>query len=590
MQNAHLKSGKISDYVPIGQDGQPVYRNAEAFMAALAINPNVGPNFTRHLARPKIAADGNTIDWYIPFNPTNPDGQYRIVTWQAATPEEQAQARAQLSNFELVLKRVGADLARHSSVGSSKLFASYLTGQSSVQQLPAIHFPNNDCLFIVDGVAVITFWGFTENGAPMEQSPFASLNAAPKGAAPLGTAPLGAGQANAAAAAPSQRKGCLFAIPPLLLWLLLGLLLLLLLWWLLPWLWGLIMSLFNPNVNVGVQGNVNDPANLDPGTAVVNEATTVVPGDTLNVVGPDGSTILLDPADPNVTLQAPDLPPAGTDVVTITQVPIGAEPVDGALATPDPLSEVTVPADDAALAEGQIPADGVALAEGPMPPEGVIAPDGALPAAGQVAAEGQLPAEGQEPASGLTPPDPLANMGKEAPNQGMVPPDPLANPGLTPEQEEAIAAARAAEAAALGNGESAQNTQVPPEVTLNEQSLAFSEQALAKQGASVLNGAWNTRSGLMDSATGTPLQMGYSFDGNKGQVTVTRPDGVKCVAATNATVDGSAVNITTQGRALCPDGRSYQMPAVKCQPQGNGSVRCTGSYGSHSFPIQFYAQ
>ena len=115
-----------------------------------------------------------------------------------------------------------------------------------------------------------------------------------------------------------------------------------------------------------------------------------------------------------------------------------------------------------------------------------------------------------------------------------------------------------------------------------------SEQALAQQGPSVLNGAWNTRSGLMDRATGTPLQLGYSFSGDQGQVTVTRPDGVKCVAQTAATVAGSGVNITTQGNAVCPDGKSYRMPEVKCEPQGDGTVRCTGHYGSYSFPIQFY--
>ena len=195
----------------------------------------------------------------------------------------------------------------------------------------------------------------------------------------------------------------------------------------------------------------------------------------------------------------------------------------------------------------------------------------------------QVPPEPNMPQGSQTPPDPNMPQTPSDPTMPQTQPDPLANPGLTPEQEAAIEAARAAEAAAANN-----SGVVPPQPAVPENSLNFNEQALAQQGPSVLNGAWNTRSGLMDRATGTPLQLGYSFSGDQGQVTVTRPDGVKCVAQTAATVAGSGVNITTQGNAVCPDGKSYRMPEVKCEPQGDGTVRCTGHYGSYSFPIQFY--
>lgn len=641
MQNALLNSGKISDYVPIGQDGQPVYRNAEAFLAALNIHRMVGPELTRHLARPKIAADNNTIDWYIPFAPKNEDGQYRIVTWQAATPQEQEQARHQLRNLEQVLKRVGVALGNHQAQGTSQLFSHYLTGQNSVQQLPAIHFPSNDCVFIVDGVPVITFWGFTKNGAPMEQSPFESLKGAgtvpPFGAAAAaGTVGAGFASGPAQAAVPPQQeqqqedrsrnKGCLLAWPMWLLWLLLLLLLLLLLWWLWPWLWGLLASLFGFKVAV-------PSANLNGPDVVQEMPLTAPPLETAEPVlpGANNDAIYLDPNDPTVVLNGAESSSSSgyanssdhssavsnTDHSSSTLIidrTGGAEiPLGEPGAVPDAAGEMP-----AVAGSGELPLTGfsgeVPPADPMMPQPGELMPPETMQALEEAAGAAQaldpntpqepgaqVPPDPNMPQGSQTPPDPNMpqdpgaqvppdpNMPQTSPDPNMPqpganPPDPLANPGLTPEQEAAIEAARAAEAAAANNNGGV----VPPQPAVPENSLNFNEQALAQQGASVLNGAWNTRSGLMDRATGTPLQLGYHFSGDQGQVTVTRPDGVKCVAQTAATVAGSGVNITTQGNAVCPDGKSYRMPEVKCEPQGDGTVRCTGHYGSYSFPIHFY--
>ena len=644
MQNALLNSGKISDYVPIGQDGQPVYRNAEAFLAALNIHKMVGPELTRHLARPKIAADNNTIDWYIPFAPKNEDGQYRIVTWQAATPQEQEQARSQLRHLEQVLKRVGVALGNHQAQGTSQLFAHYLTGQNSVQQLPAIHFPSNDCVFIVDGVPVITFWGFTKNGAPMEQSPFASLKGAgtvpPYGAAAAGTVGAGFASGPAQAAVPPQQepqqedrsrnKGCLLAWPMWLLWLLLLLLLLLLLWWLWPWLWGLLASLFGFKVAV-------PSANLNGPDVVQEMPLTAPPLETAEPVlpGANNDAIYLDPNDPTVTLNGAESSTSSsnssnsdhssyshssdrsssssdhssavsnTDHSSSTliidrtggELPAvsGEIPLNEPGAVPDAAGEMP-----AVAGSGELPLTGfsgeVPPADPMMPQPGELVPPETMQALEEAAQAAQafdpnmpqdpgaqVPPEPNMPQGSQTPPDPNMPQTPSDPTMPQTQPDPLANPGLTPEQEAAIEAARAAEAAAANN-----SGVVPPQPAVPENSLNFNEQALAQQGPSVLNGAWNTRSGLMDRATGTPLQLGYSFSGDQGQVTVTRPDGVKCVAQTAATVAGSGVNITTQGNAVCPDGKSYRMPEVKCEPQGDGTVRCTGHYGSYSFPIQFY--
>ena len=81
------------------------------------------------------------IDWYVAFPPQSTDGQYHVVTWANATPAERQAALARLHDFEQCLKRLGQDLSRRSGDHKSRLFARYLTGQNSVQNLPAIHFP-----------------------------------------------------------------------------------------------------------------------------------------------------------------------------------------------------------------------------------------------------------------------------------------------------------------------------------------------------------------------------------------------------------------------------------------------------------------
>ena len=245
MKNTQLNSGRISDFIPIGQDGQPIYLNAEAFRAALAINPMVGEERVKCLAIPRMRADGQNIDWYVSFPPQGVDGQYHVVTWANATPAERQAALARLRDFEQCLKRLGQELSRRSGDHKSRLFARYLTGQNSVQNLPAIHFPSHEYVYIVDGIPVITFWGFCSKGDRLDQSPFYSLTQPiPQPAASFAqsaepapaAAPYTAAAAPAAAAATTTETRHHCILPTWLLWLLGGLLLLLLLLWLLWWL------------------------------------------------------------------------------------------------------------------------------------------------------------------------------------------------------------------------------------------------------------------------------------------------------------------------------------------------------------------
>ena len=236
---------------------------------------------------------------------------------------------------------------------------------------------------------------------------------------------------------------------------------------------------------------------------------------------------------------------------------------------------------------------------------------------GQQGQQGLPGQQGQQ-----VPADPMANAANAT--NGMTPPDPLAN--FTPEQradiaeaqiaeqvasgqmtpEEGAAAIKAARAAAAnaagnagaagtagaaggqGNGPNWVGTNTNNSSMAVADPMSFTPQDLAQEGNKVINGKWTTRSGLMDSTNGRPLQLGYEFANGKGQAVVTRPDGTRCVTDVSSVVQGSTVNIDSPARALCADGSSYQVPPVKCVLNTEGQVECLGVHGGKSFPIQFY--
>lgn len=647
MQNTQLNSGQIADFIPIGQDGQPIYLNADAFRDALALNPMVGEKRVNHLAVPRIRAAQDIIDWYVPFPPQSPDGRYHVVTWNSATAQERQEALRQLHDFELSLKRLGQDLMRRSGDRKSMLLARYLTGQNSAQNLPAIHFPSPDYVYIVDGIAVITFWGFCSKGANLGQSPFVALNQVPP------AAPATAATASAAAASPlngampppppppqdtgpesaQTRHHCI--IPSWLLKLLSAililLLLLLLLWWLLPKLfnWGdssstsIFDSAVDPAISTPYEENTDQGA-ASEGDSSAGSGITTDQGLLLDNV-PDKVEEVQDVTKPEEVQELLEAP-----VVDSTNHEVQLSPEDSAAPT---VHEVLVPVESESvstllpengLAGESVPnvsigatpvesgnvldlgSEAQAVAPGLTPEQSLLAPnaagavpmpvgtDGSVPvdAGGNapVRADGSVPvsADGGVPSSAL-PPDPLANM-QQQPQQA-----------LSPEQqaqlqkELAVQEARLAEQVSSGNLTAEQAAAMLKQMQVaagvpSAQPLSFTPQVLSQRGVRVFNGNWNTRSGLMDSANGRPLQLGYELEQGKGRAVVTRPDGMRCVTDVSATASGSVLSINAAGRAICPDQSTYQVPEVRCALNGSGQVECFGYYGQQRFPIQFYQQ
>lgn len=658
MKNTQLNSGRISDFIPIGQDGQPIYLNAEAFRAALAINPMVGEERVKCLAIPRLRADGQSIDWYVAFPPQSTDGQYHVVTWANATPAERQAALARLHDFEQCLKRLGQDLSRRSGDHKSRLFARYLTGQNSVQNLPAIHFPSHEYVYIVDGIPVITFWGFCSKDDRLDQSPFYSLTQPiPQPAASFAqsaepapaAAPYTAAAAPAAAAATTTETRHHCILPTWLLWLLGGLLLLLLLLWLLWWLlprfgfFGGATSVFDGSYDPpAIEAPVDPTNNAAPAEQLAPNADEIShdQGVLLETV-PDDVTAVQDATtteEVQALLEAPvineqmhDPQAAKRDVLVgyPGEVVLGSDVGSGSATGlnmgmgPDPAAGLDPSAGTApSMGMGTGPDSGMGLADTPAldPSAGdagmnmdPTAPDlqGGLGMQGQQGQpDAQIPLDpmpnGANGTNGMTTPDPLANFTPEqkAEIAEAQIAEQVASGQMTPEEgAAAIEAARAAAANAAGNagtagtaGNASGQGNGPNWVGSNTNNssmavadpMSFTQQDLAQKGNNVINGKWTTRSGLMDSTNGRPLQLGYEFANGKGQAVVTRPDGTRCVTDVSSVVQGSTVNIDSPARALCADGSSYQVPPVKCVLNTEGQVECLGVHGGKSFPIQFY--
>ncbi|MGN1281832.1 MAG: hypothetical protein ACI4UM_08035 [Succinivibrio sp.] len=238
MASRLLNSGELKNYHAIGEDGVLVWQRADAFRTSILNSKMLGEQYARCLASPRFTSDGSHVDWFIPFESDRADGEYHVVEWTAASPEEKEIARAKLSNIEEKFINFGYNLQANAINSNDRLFSHFLTGNEHVNvRLPAFHFPDESCVYIVNGEPVITFWGFLRGDGKVTGGPFDSLYARPAKTAAAGAGGVASVAATAATAATatagvtaarSHHLCCILL--PLLLLLLLPLLLYLL-WW-----------------------------------------------------------------------------------------------------------------------------------------------------------------------------------------------------------------------------------------------------------------------------------------------------------------------------------------------------------------------
>lgn len=133
-----------------------------------------------------------------------------------------------------------------------------------------------------------------------------------------------------------------------------------------------------------------------------------------------------------------------------------------------------------------------------------------------------------------------------------------------------------------------QQAQTPPQPPENGQTpatpppgapikpLVLPPNAGADGNMDFMNGKWRSRTGLVDSATGLPVEMEYTFKDGKGSASVRRHDGTVCTAPADASMQGGQLHLNLQD-ATCPDGGGFGKAAVDCTPGAGGRAECKGT-------------
>lgn len=222
-----------------------------------------------------------------------------------------------------------------------------------------------------------------------------------------------------------------------------------------------------------------------------------------------------------------------------------------------------------------VPGIGVPGAGGPgtgMDGSGAALPPGSDPASDGA---GSDPAADPNAADQGTPPGeeppPADDPAAETPPDQQPPPQPE---GEQPAQDPSS-----------GQDQPPQDGATPPEPNMPPQTqapqppppLVIPPEALANGSTDFLNGRWTSRTGLMDSETGRPIEMEYDFQDGQGTATLRRSDGVQCSAPAQATMQSGRLVIDQTADATCPDGQVFQRSTVECVAGQGGRANCTGA-------------
>ena len=522
IQGPLLRSGKNSSFKALGETGYPVFKMAFQLRAAIA-RFGKQHDLARHLAIPQNDQGGDNTDWYSSFSGD-------VISWQHATESERESARQQFADFRDAVQSLSEEqlrtAAEKNAGGDRQVFAQLLK--------LVVNFPSDEFLYLVDGVLVITFWGFIhqhdELRDPMHwlaqpatsepvptPTPSSAVNIAKPTTVPVKprVAPVIPETVPVTETTDTTRRRWLWGWPRWL-WLLLPLLLLGLLFFLLR---GCVPTI------PGIPWLADDNKTHLPAVDLPN-----APDQTL----PDGDGITV----PSIKGHLP----------TINLPTIGGGGAGGSSAA-EPL-----------------PADGE---NGGLP----------LPAAtdnngndADANADAAAPTGG-DPTAGT---DPAALPDADAKN-----PAPLTNPMPLPDDNTD---------AANSNGAEQQPVTAPnplPSDTAPQGKPLTLPAKLPDGPAQFLNGQWRVNGGIQDKQTGRPLQLQYQFDQGKGTVSVHQSNGVTCTGAANGSVQQGALNITNPKQMQCSDGSTFMGPTIQCQSPASGHADCVGSNdGDKTFPIR----
>lgn len=138
-----ISSGFLSDYEPLGVNGDPVYRAATQIRTLLA--KDLGENVANLFATPLRDDRNNAIDWY-----SAEKGQ--ITPFNAFSTGEQASFTQEIKDKLARVEDLGRRLSSNPKNQTAQTYAGLL---KSIQ-----NYPDASQIFIVNNHPVIAFWGF----------------------------------------------------------------------------------------------------------------------------------------------------------------------------------------------------------------------------------------------------------------------------------------------------------------------------------------------------------------------------------------------------------------------------------------------
>lgn len=147
IQGPLLRTGNNSSFKALGETGYPVFRMAFQLREAI-YRLDAGRDLARHLAIPQNDQGGDRTDWYSSFAGD-------VIPWSSASEQERASARQQFAEFQTSVQALSEQMlnAENSGAGGDRrVFALLLKS--------VVNFPDDEYLYLVNGVLVITFWGF----------------------------------------------------------------------------------------------------------------------------------------------------------------------------------------------------------------------------------------------------------------------------------------------------------------------------------------------------------------------------------------------------------------------------------------------
>lgn len=147
IQGPLLRTGNNSAFKALGEMGYPVFKMAFQLREAI-YRLDAGRDLARHLAIPQNDMGGDRTDWYSSFAGD-------VIPWSGATESERASARQQFSEFQMAVQALSEQMLNvdnDSAGGDRRVFAQLLKSVT--------YFPDDEFLYLVNGVLVMTFWGF----------------------------------------------------------------------------------------------------------------------------------------------------------------------------------------------------------------------------------------------------------------------------------------------------------------------------------------------------------------------------------------------------------------------------------------------